>query len=98
MIESFSILGSISAVPTEYPTILGGTLYVLGIAFLLVLNGFFVASEFAIVKVRPSQIEGELERKPRRAKISKQRTRPNQVEKRKKQNASQKLTRLHTRQ
>ena len=64
-------MGSISAVPTEYPTILGGTLYVLGIAFLLVLNGFFVASEFAIVKVRPSQIEGELERKPRRAKISK---------------------------
>lgn len=71
MIQSFSILGSISAVPTEYPTILEGTLYVLGIAFLLVLNGFFVASEFAIVKVRPSQIEGELERKPRRAKISK---------------------------
>ena len=45
--------------------------YLVGIAFLLLLNGFFVASEFAIVKVRPSQIEGELERKPRRAKISK---------------------------
>ncbi|MSR88463.1 MAG: DUF21 domain-containing protein [Candidatus Margulisbacteria bacterium] len=25
--------------------------------FLVVLNGFFVAAEFAIVKVRPSQVE-----------------------------------------
>ena len=42
-----------------------------GIIFFLLLNAFFVASEFAIVKVRPSQIEGELESKPRRAGISK---------------------------
>lgn len=32
-------------------------LYVLGIVFFLLLNAFFVASEFAIVKVRPSQLE-----------------------------------------
>ena len=32
-------------------------LYLLGILFFLLLNAFFVASEFAIVKVRPSQIE-----------------------------------------
>ena len=32
-------------------------LYLVGIAFFLLLNAFFVASEFAIVKVRPSQIE-----------------------------------------
>ena len=32
-------------------------LYLFGIAFFLLLNAFFVASEFAIVKVRPSQLE-----------------------------------------
>jgi len=32
-------------------------LYIVGIVFFLLLNAFFVASEFAIVKVRPSQIE-----------------------------------------
>ncbi|MEM9236450.1 MAG: hemolysin family protein [Verrucomicrobiota bacterium] len=32
-------------------------LYVAGIIFFLLLNAFFVASEFAIVKVRPSQLE-----------------------------------------
>jgi CBS domain containing-hemolysin-like protein len=34
-------------------------LYVCGIIFFLLLNAFFVASEFAIVKVRPSQIDAE---------------------------------------
>jgi CBS domain containing-hemolysin-like protein len=32
-------------------------LYLFGITFFLLLNAFFVASEFAIVKVRPSQLE-----------------------------------------
>ena len=32
-------------------------LYIVGIVFFLLLNAFFVASEFAIVKVRPSQLE-----------------------------------------
>ncbi|MGB6221610.1 hemolysin family protein [Haloferula sp.] len=37
---------------------LGKTLlYLSGIAFFLLLNAFFVASEFAIVRVRPSQLE-----------------------------------------
>lgn len=31
--------------------------YIFGIVFFLLLNAFFVASEFAIVKVRPSQLE-----------------------------------------
>jgi CBS domain containing-hemolysin-like protein len=31
------------------------------------LNGFFVASEFAIVKVRPSQVDQAAKLKPRRA-------------------------------
>ncbi len=34
-------------------------LYIAGIVFFLLLNAFFVASEFAIVKVRPSQIDTE---------------------------------------
>ena len=34
-------------------------LYIAGIIFFLLLNAFFVASEFAIVKVRPSQIDAE---------------------------------------
>ncbi len=44
-------------ISTEFPT--GGevVLYIVGITFFLLLNAFFVAAEFAIVKVRPSQIE-----------------------------------------
>lgn len=41
----------------EFPTPLETMLYLLGIAFFLLLNAFFVASEFAILKVRPSQLE-----------------------------------------
>ncbi len=39
------------------PSLGESVLYLSGIVFFLLLNGFFVASEFAIVKVRPSQIE-----------------------------------------
>lgn len=35
-------------------------LYLVGIVFFLLLNAFFVASEFAIVKVRPSQIDAKV--------------------------------------
>lgn len=58
-------------VVAEYPTWQEAAWYLAGIIFFLLLNAFFVASEFAIVKVRPSQIEGEMEDKPRRAGISK---------------------------
>lgn len=58
-------------VPAEYPTWGEAAWYLFGIIFFLLLNAFFVASEFAIVKVRPSQLEGELEKKPRRASMSK---------------------------
>ena len=72
MIESLYTLASASGeAPIEYPTWAEAAWYLLGIIFFLLLNAFFVASEFAIVKVRPSQIEGELEKKPRRAGISK---------------------------
>jgi CBS domain containing-hemolysin-like protein len=54
----------------EWPTIGEALLYLLGIVFFLLLNAFFVASEFAIVKVRLSQIETDGQTKPRRAKVA----------------------------
>jgi CBS domain containing-hemolysin-like protein len=55
----FSILPIIanSAVVHDFPTLGETILYLFGITFFLLLNAFFVASEFAIVKVRPSQLE-----------------------------------------
>ncbi len=75
MIEIFSassVLQTLAAsLVTEYPSWQETLMYLAAIVFFLLLNAFFVASEFAIVKVRPSQIEGELEDKPRRAGIAK---------------------------
>lgn len=45
--------------------------YAIGIVFFLLLNAFFVASEFAIVKVRASQLEAETKDKPRRLRTAK---------------------------
>ena len=58
MIADF-VNGSVLAanVHTEFPTLVESLLYIAGIIIFLCLNAFFVASEFAIVKVRPSQIE-----------------------------------------
>ena len=69
--ESYLVLAKIGEVPTDYPTLGEAAWYLLGIIFFLLLNAFFVASEFAIVKVRPSQLEGEVDSKPRRAGMSK---------------------------
>jgi len=41
----------------EFPSAGETFFYLFGILFFLLLNAFFVASEFAIVKVRPSQLE-----------------------------------------
>jgi CBS domain containing-hemolysin-like protein len=41
----------------DFPTPGRAALYICGILFFLLMNAFFVASEFAIVKVRPSQLE-----------------------------------------
>ena len=72
MIDLPFILASASSeIPTEYPGWGEAAIFVAGIIFFLLLNAFFVASEFAIVKVRPGQIEGELESKPKRAGIAK---------------------------
>lgn len=43
----------------SFPTLGETVLYLVGIVFFLLLNAFFVAAEFAIVKVRPSQLETE---------------------------------------
>lgn len=53
-------------VPAELPSLGICLLYLAGIAFFLLLNAFFVASEFAIVKVRPSQLEAFAKEKPGR--------------------------------
>ncbi|MBB5351233.1 CBS domain containing-hemolysin-like protein [Haloferula luteola] len=55
-------------VSTEYPSPLKIVIYLLGIFFFLLLNAFFVASEFAIVKVRPSQLETVEEETPGKAR------------------------------
>ncbi len=55
----YEILGRIGdgVIRYDFPSGLEAFLYLLGITFFLLLNAFFVASEFAIVKVRPSQLE-----------------------------------------
>jgi CBS domain containing-hemolysin-like protein len=45
-------------------------LYLAGIGFFLLLNAFFVASEFAIVKVRPSQLETYEKENPGSTKVA----------------------------
>ncbi|MFT4176693.1 MAG: hemolysin family protein [Luteolibacter sp.] len=72
MIDVFFLHSSLASIapdlPTDFPSGGKATLYILGIVFFLLLNAFFVAAEFAIVKVRQSQIESELEpTDPRRA-------------------------------
>ncbi|MBM3863014.1 MAG: HlyC/CorC family transporter [Verrucomicrobia bacterium] len=55
--DSFSLLMAAADGDLAFPSPGQSLLYLLGILFFLLLNAFFVASEFAIVKVRPSQIE-----------------------------------------
>jgi CBS domain containing-hemolysin-like protein len=59
MIDTLSIFTLIAgtAVVHDFPSLGETIFYLLGITFFLLLNAFFVASEFAIVKVRPSQLE-----------------------------------------
>ncbi len=57
MIFDLAISFLADAGPPDSPQLGESLLYILGIVFFLLLNGFFVASEFAIVKVRPSQLE-----------------------------------------
>lgn len=64
-LSTFQFLASVAPEPaTEFPSAGKAMLYVAGIVFFLLLNAFFVASEFAIVKVRPSQLEAEAKENP----------------------------------
>ena len=68
LISNLQFLASVAPEPaTEFPSAGKTMFYIAGIIFFLLLNAFFVASEFAIVKVRSSQIEGELKEHPVRA-------------------------------
>jgi CBS domain containing-hemolysin-like protein len=59
VISDYAIHFLAAAGSTDFPSLGTSLLYILGIVFFLFLNAFFVASEFAIVKVRPSQLEAE---------------------------------------
>lgn len=62
-----SLYPMLATAPTEFPPLWQILLYLAGMLFFLLLNAFFVAAEFSIVKVRPSQVEGVSKLKPRRA-------------------------------
>ncbi len=71
LISNLQFLASVAPEPaTELPSAGKTIFYLAGIVFFLFLNAFFVASEFAIVKVRASQIEGELKENPVKAATS----------------------------
>jgi CBS domain containing-hemolysin-like protein len=68
LIPHLQLLASVAPEPaTELPSAAKTLFYITGIGFFLFLNAFFVASEFAIVKVRLSQIEGETKSNPVKA-------------------------------
>lgn len=71
LLQSLDLLASVSSgPPTEFPSLEKSLLYLAGIVFFLLLNAFFVASEFAIVKVRPSQLEAEGKNNPAKVKTA----------------------------
>jgi CBS domain containing-hemolysin-like protein len=54
----------------DWHTLLSILLRVLGVAVLVLLNGFFVAAEFSLVKVRDTQLSPLVRRGQRRAKVA----------------------------
>lgn len=69
--HSLDLLASVApTLPAEFPSLGKSLLYLAGIVFFLLLNAFFVASEFAIVKVRPSQLEAETKADPAKLKTA----------------------------
>jgi CBS domain containing-hemolysin-like protein len=68
LISNLQLLATVAPEPTtEFPSAEKTMFYIVGIIFFLFLNAFFVASEFAIVKVRASQIEGVMKENPVKA-------------------------------
>ena len=65
------ILASAQAdIPDHFPPVEKLLLYLLGIGFFLILNAFFVAIEFALVKVRKSQLLEVSGKKPKRTHLA----------------------------
>ena len=54
----------------SWDTLLSITLHILGVAGLVLLNGFFVAAEFSLVKVRDTQLSPLVRRGHRRAQVA----------------------------
>jgi CBS domain containing-hemolysin-like protein len=54
----------------DWDALLSVSLHVLGVAVLVLLNGFFVAAEFALVKVRDTQLSPLMRRGHRRARVA----------------------------
>jgi CBS domain containing-hemolysin-like protein len=69
-VDSLSILAVGGALDHEFPALNKVLLYLLGIFIFLVLNAVFVAAEFALVKVRKSQLVEAQERRPKRAALA----------------------------
>ena len=54
----------------DWNEIIAVSLLILAVVFLVFLNGFFVAAEFALVKVRDTQLEPLVSQGQRRAKMA----------------------------
>src|SRR5512137_1790628 len=54
----------------DWDALLSITLHILGVAGLVLLNGFFVAAEFSLVKVRDTQLSPLVRRGHRRAQVA----------------------------
>ncbi len=70
MHATLDIVASASALPTDLPSWGLVARYLLGIVIFLIINAFFVAAEFALVKVRKSQLIEVLGEKPAKANLS----------------------------
>ncbi len=70
MHSTFDILASGGALHTEYPTWDLVAKYLIGITIFLILNALFVAAEFALVKVRKSQLIEVQGDKPAKANLA----------------------------
>ena len=67
--EIHSVLAVGGDLPTEFPSLGKLMLFLVGISVFLVLNALFVAAEFALVKVRKSQLVEAQEKRPKRAAL-----------------------------
>ena len=69
-LDSIAFLAARNELHEHFPPIGELLLYLLGIFVFLVINALFVAAEFALVKVRKSQLVEAQEKRPRRANLA----------------------------